>query len=202
MIRINLLPRAQRRRRLRLRREVVSLAVMLLGWLFVIGFGYAWIAGHTARAADDRAATAAATSETRQLEKKRDNPALAERQRVLKIRQEGLKQLRAQRQAPAVALTGLAALLRPGDASGEDTSAGGDPGAAAASEALRVLELRATTPANWRVDGDARDVPALADLVRRLRAEGTFHLAYGPEYARTEDGRLRFRVDLTVGAPP
>ncbi|HEY8375235.1 MAG TPA: hypothetical protein VIK91_02050 [Nannocystis sp.] len=199
MIRINLLPRAQRRRRLRLRREVVSLSVMLLGWLSVIVFGYGWIAGHTARAAEYRAATAAEVSETRQLEKKRDNPALAERQRVLKIRQEGLSQLRAERQTLAEPLTRLAALLRPGD---EATPAGGDPGSASASEALRVLELRATAAASWRVDGVARDVAALADLVRRVRADGAFHLAYGPEYARTEDGRLRFRVDLRVGAQP
>lgn len=202
MIRINLLPRTARRRRLRLRREVVSLAAMLLGWALVTGLGYAWIAGHSARAADLRAATEAVKAETRQLEKKRDNPALAERQRVLKIRQDGLRQLRAQRLAPAVALTELAALFTAADPTSEAEPGLQDPGAPSGDgePALRVLELRAPTPGHWRVDASARDVDALAELVRRLRASGAFHLSYGPEYARAEDGRLRFRVDLRVAS--
>jgi hypothetical protein len=202
VIRINLLPRAHRRRRLRLRREVVSLAAMLLGWALVTGLGYAWIAGHSARAADLRAARDATRAEIRLLEKKRDNPALAERQRVLKIRQDGLRQLRAQRQAPAVALSELAALFAAGETSAGEPVESEDPGATLTHgepPALRVLELRAPTPERWRVDASARDVAALAELVRRLRAGGAFHLSYGPEYAQAEDGRLRFRVDLRVG---
>lgn len=218
MIRINLLPRAQRRRRLRLRREAVSLAAMLLGWALVTGLGYAWIAGHSAGAAELRAATRAAAAETRQLEKKRDNPALAERQRVLRIRRDGLRQLRDQRHAPEVALTELAALFGAGagetspkgagepvlDGETVPPGAGEDPGAGSRDgepPALRVLELRAQGPGTWRVDAAARDVTDLADLVRRLRG-GPFHLSYGPEYARADDGSLRFRVDLQAAPHP
>lgn len=184
MIRINLLPQAQRRRRLRLRSGVALGGAMLLGWALVIGLGYAWIAGHTARADELRARAAEATAATRKLEKRRDNPALAERQRVLRIRQEALAQLRRARGGPAAALREFAALF------------------AAVSPALRPLEVHAPSLDVWRVDGLARDVDALAELVARVRREANFHLSFGPEYARTADGDLRFRLDLAVAAQP
>jgi Tfp pilus assembly protein PilN len=183
LIRINLLPQAQRRRRLRLRSGVALGGAMLLGWALVIGLGYVWIAGHTARAGELRARAAEATAATRKLEKKRDNPALAERQRVLRIRQEALAQLRRARGGPGAALREFAALL-------------------AASPALRPLEVHAPSLDVWRVDGLARDVDALAELVARVRREANFHLSFGPEYARTDAGDLRFRLDLAVAAQP
>ena len=188
MIRINLLPRALRRRRLRIRREAVSAAVMLLGWAAATGLGYMWIAGHSARAAELRVRAAEVGAATKQLEKKRDNPALAERQRVLRIRQEALRKLHEVRHAPTAELTELAALF-----------AVDEP--APAEAPLRLLELRAPAPGAWRVDGLARDVVALGDLVVRLKTGAKFHLSYGPEYARVDDGSLRFRLDLEVAAP-
>ena len=178
MIRINLLPRAQRRRRLRLRSGVALAGAMLLGWAAVIGTGYAWIASHGATAAELRVSTAEVTAAIRRLEKKRDNAALAERQRVLRIRQEALARLREARGDPAAALAELAELFAADDA------------------ALRPLEAHAATLGGWRVDGLARDHAALAALVARVRAEAKFHLSYGPEYARTADDSLRFRLDL------
>ncbi|WAS93015.1 hypothetical protein [Nannocystis punicea] len=182
MIRINLLPRAQRRRRLRLRSGTVLAGAMLLGWAAVIGTGYAWIASHGARAAELRASAAEVTAATRRLEKKRDNPALAERQRVLRIRQEALARLQEARGAPAAALAELAALFERQDA------------------ALRPLEAHAAVLGVWRVEGLARDVAALTDLVARVRREAKFHLSYGPEYARAPDDGLRFRLDLEAAA--
>ncbi|MBZ5713395.1 hypothetical protein [Nannocystis pusilla] len=184
MIRINLLPRAQRRRRLRLRSGAVLGGAMLLGWAVVIALGHAWIASHRARADELRADAAEAVAATRLLERKRENPALAERQRVLRIRQEALAQLREARGGPTAALTGLVALFAGPDA------------------ALRPLEVHAHTLDRWRVDGLARDVGALAGLVARVRREATFDLSYGPEYARTADGSLRFRLDLEVAPHP
>jgi len=178
VIRINLLPRAQRRRRLRLRSGAVLGGAMLLGWAVVIALGYAWIASQRARASELRADAAEAVAATRLLEKKRENPALAERQRVLRIRQEALTQLREARGGPTAALTELAALFE-------------SPAAA-----LRPLEAHASTLAVWRVDGLARDVAALAGLVARVRREAKFNLSFGPEYARTAAGDLRFRLDL------
>lgn len=183
MIRINLLPQAQRRRRLRLRSGTALGGAMLLGWALVIGLGYAWIAGHGARASELRSDAAEVLADTRKLEKQRDNPALAERQRVLRIRQEALAQLRRARGGPTTALTEFAALF-----------AGPDP-------ALRPLEVHAPTLDVWRVDGLARDVAALAELVARVRREAKFHLSYGPEYARTAEDGLRFRLDLAVASP-
>jgi hypothetical protein len=180
LIRINLLPHAQRRRRLRLRSGVVLGGAMLLGWAVVIGLGHAWIASQGARAAELRADAADVTAATRRLEKKRENPALAERQRVLRIRQEALTRLREARGGPTTALTEFAALFDGPDA------------------ALRPLEAHAPTLDVWRVDGLARDVATLAGLVAHIRDEATFDLSYGPEYARTEAGGLRFRVDLEV----
>src|SRR5690606_22137274 len=124
-----------------------------------------------------------AKAATRQLEKKRDNSSLAERQRVLRIRQEALAQLRRARGGPEATLTEFAALF-------------------AADPALRLLEVRAPSLDLWRVDGLARDVDVLADFVARVRREAKFHLSFGPEYARTADGDLRFRVDLAVAAQP
>ena len=185
MIRINLLPRAQRRRRrLRLRRDAVLGGVMLLGWAVATGFGYMWIAGHSQRAAELRVQASAALAATRQLEKKGDNSALAERQRVLRIREQALHQLREARSEPAPELTELATLFAvDGDAP------------------VHLLELRASTPGAWRVDGLAPDVLALGDLVRQLEACAKFNLSYGPEYARADDGSLRFRLDLKVVTP-
>ncbi|MFZ6185179.1 hypothetical protein [Nannocystis pusilla] len=178
MIRINLLPKAQRRRRLRLRSGAVLGGAMLLGWAAVLATGYAWIASHGARAAELRERAAEVTAVTRRLEKKRDNPALAERQRVLRIRQEALARLQEARGAPAAALAAFAALFEP------------------AGAALRPLEAHAVHLGVWRVEGLARDVAALTEFVARVRREAKFHLSYGPEYARTADGGLRFRLDL------
>src|SRR5690606_41136781 len=113
-----------------------------------------------------------------------DNPALAERQRVLRIRQEALAQLRQARHALAPELAELARLF--------------DLDAVAP---VRLLELRASTPGAWRADGLADDITALGELVRQIEGGATFRLAYGPEYARADDGSLRFRLDLQVASP-
>ncbi|MFY0538371.1 hypothetical protein [Nannocystis pusilla] len=82
------------------------------------------------------------------------------------------------RGAPAAALSEFAALFEP------------------AGPALRPLEAHAVHLGVWRVEGLARDVVALTEFVARVRREAKFHLSYGPEYARTADGGLRFRLDL------
>ena len=192
MIRVNLLPRNLRRRRLTLPRRFVVVASMVLGWALVMSVGFIWIAGHTARADQLRADAAEVDAEARRLLRQRDNPVLAARQEKLRDRRSALRQLQAARQSPLAGLTELAGLF--GEGAGEPTRAG-------EAAPLGLVELRATGPAAWRVVGSARDAAALGELVRRLQASDRFDLSYGPEYVRTADDRLRFRVDLTVAAP-
>lgn len=190
MIRVNLLPRELRRRRLVLPRELVVVASMVLGWALVMSLGYIWIVSHTVRADQLRADAVEHDAETRRLLRQRDNPVLAARQETLRSRRHALEQLRGARQSPLAGLSELAALFDAGP------RADGEPAGAAAP--LRLLELRAATPTAWQVVGSARDAAALADLVRRLQTSDRFDLSYGPEYARADGDRLRFRVDLAV----
>lgn len=190
MIRVNLLPRSMRRRRLALRRETVTLASMLLGWALVMSLGYFWIAAHGARAAALRLETASTQAETERVRKRLDNGGLAERQKQLRAGRQALVQLQGERRTPLAALEELAELV---------DMPGGSPFGAPADAPLRLLELRTSPPATWRLVGTARDAAALAGLVLRLGASARFDLVYGPEYAREAEGRLRFRVDLAVG---
>lgn len=184
MIRINLLPRELRRRRLTLPRNFVVAASMLLGWALLMSAGYVWIAGHGAQAGRLRAQADEARAEAKRLKGQRDNPQLANRQLLLRNRREALARLRDERRGPLPALTELAGLL------------GGFVGEGEAP--LRLVELRAASASTWRVVGTARDAAALGELMRRLEVSDRFDLAYGPEYARTFEDRLLFRVDLAV----
>lgn len=184
MIRINLLPHPLRRRRLVLRREVVVVAVMLLGWAMVMSVGYMWIDAKHAQVAQLRADKLAVEEATKQASAHRQHASLATRQKVLRVRREALQELRAERHSPLVRLQELAALF----------------GAAGEEPPLRLLEIRSEAPQAWRVVGQARDAVVLGELVRRLQASERFGLTYGPEYTRTGDDRLRFHVDVTLHA--
>lgn len=190
MIRVNLLPRELRRRRLVLPRELVVVASMVLGWALVMSLGYIWIASHGTRADQLRADAVTADAEAKRLLKQRDNPILAARQEALRGRRHAVEQLRGARQSPLDGLSELAALFDAGPSSAGEL----------APADVRLLELRVATPTAWQVIGSARDAAALADLVRRLQTSDRFDLSYGPEYARTDGDRLRFRVDLAVAA--
>lgn len=190
MIRVNLLPRELRRRRLVLPRELVVLASMVLGWALLVSVGFFWISDHQAnvgRLLDEAAALDAEAA--RQLGKL-ENSKLADLQATLQARRDALSHLRAARRTPLASVSELVALF--------DAAPPVDGAPASGDAPLRLLELRVTSPTAWNVVGSARDAAALADLVRRLKTSDRFDLSYGPEYARTEGDRLRFRVDLAV----
>lgn len=198
MIRVNLLPREQRRRRLALPRELVVVASMVLGWALAMSLGFFWIAARSARADQLLAEAGFLDSEAGRKLRTLDNPVLAARQETLRRRRDALSRLGDARRTPLAGLSELAALfeaVRAGEGAGAGEGAREDA-------PLRLLELRAPTETAWQVVGSARDAAALADLVRRLQTSDRFDLSYGPEYARVEGDRLRFRIDLELDAGP
>lgn len=177
MIRINLLPRSQRRRRWAPKRETVALASMVLGWALVTSAGYMWIEARRGRVAELRSQVVAVEEATQKARAGRQHAALAARQDVLRARRESLELLRAERRTPLQRIRELDRLF--------------------AAEGLDLLEVREQDGV-WRVVGEARDPAVLGDLVRRVRASDRMRPTGGPAYVRTAEERLRFDMTLAL----
>jgi Tfp pilus assembly protein PilN len=177
VIRINLLPVSARRRRRGPARERLALAAMIVGWAALVSAGAAWNAAADAEAAALRDLARARDDERAAVERAHDPAGQQRRQAELAERTQALEQL--------AAVAGVVA-------------GGGSPLQPRPEAAAWLTQVRALGGGRWALAGSARDVAALTELVRGLRASGRVAGVGAPEYARGAAGRLEFRLELTA----
>jgi Tfp pilus assembly protein PilN len=188
VIRINLLPVSARRRRRGPARERLALAAMIVGWAALVSAGAAWNAAADAEAAALRDLARARDDERAAVERAHDPAGQQRRQAELAERTQALEQLAAARGTPAAALAAVAGVV----------AGGGSPLQPRPEAAAWLTQVRALGGGRWALAGSARDVAALTELVRGLRASGRVAGVGAPEYARGAAGRLEFRLELTA----